>query len=163
MLSDELVESIHEAQRISTVSPSLAAHIEVLLVSSGYHPKLATDKTEGPGTDEPHMGPRVRRDLPQVRTSAGGLLAKAVAAAKPGNAERALQDFRDNVYARSARTTWCKICEAWQQEPVSLTPELIEMVGASFRFGGYPQLRTILFSSPEGTRQVEAGDVHACI
>ncbi|CAE7156089.1 unnamed protein product, partial [Symbiodinium necroappetens] len=105
---------------------------------------LAEARTGTPRGDGQGSGAPARHDLPQIRTSAGGLLSRAIAAAKPANAQHALQDFRDNIYARSARapldarwTTWCKICSAWEQEPIPLTPELIEMVGASFRFGGY--------------------------
>ena len=158
LLSDELIESIHDAaQRIGSVSSNLAAHITVLLEHPGYHPKMAAAqleqasqapegllKTNAPQGRGHGSAPLARHDLPQVRTSAGGLLSRAIAAAKPANAPQALQDFRDNIYARSARapldarwTTWCKICSAWNREPVPLTPELIEMVGASFRFGGY--------------------------
>ena len=60
------------------------------------------------------------------------------------HAEEALRDFRENVYARSARrpndarwTTWCKICEAWKIDPVPLSTYVIEKVGASLRKGGY--------------------------
>ncbi|CAE7617410.1 unnamed protein product [Symbiodinium sp. CCMP2456] len=124
----------HAAQVQPQVSPELASHIETILLYSGY---------KEPQTAQP-ASPQTRRDLPQIRTSAGGLLSRAIAAAKPANAERALQDFRDNIYARSARapldarwTTWAKICASWSRAPTPLTPELIELFGTSFRFGGY--------------------------
>ena len=161
LLSDAMIDSIHDAaQRMDSVAPILAAHIAVLTEHAGYHPKLAAAQLEPDQPRAPHslgeaqttehrgqgqgIASQARHDLPQIRTSAGGLLSRAIAAAKPANATQALQDFRDNIYARSARapldarwTTWCKICSAWGHEPVPLTPELIEMVGASFRFGGY--------------------------
>ncbi|CAE7252603.1 unnamed protein product [Symbiodinium sp. CCMP2456] len=135
MLSDELIENIqhaaYAAQVQPQVSPELASYIETILLYSGY--KEPQTAQQAPA--------QTRRDLPQIRTSAGGLLSRALAAAKPANAERALQDFRDNVSARApldARwATWAKICASWGRAPTPLTPELIELVGTSFRFGGY--------------------------
>ena len=34
-------------------------------------------------------------------------------------------------------TTWCKICEAWKIDPVPLSTDVSEKVGASLRKGGY--------------------------
>ena len=34
-------------------------------------------------------------------------------------------------------TTWCKICEAWKIDPVPLSADVSEKVGASLRKGGY--------------------------
>ena len=133
-------ESIHDAaSRSHTVDASLSAEIEALLATSGY-----TAHSPKPGGASPPRGPVPRFDQPTIRSSAGGLLSRALLAADPLHAEEALWDFRENVYARSARgpndarwTTWCKICEAWKIDPVPLSTYVIEKVGASLRKGGY--------------------------
>ncbi|CAE7533633.1 unnamed protein product [Symbiodinium sp. CCMP2592] len=133
-------ESIHDAAlRAKHVDHRLAGEIEVMLVTSGYK-----DHMEASQGSAPPRGPAPRFDQPAPRTSAGGMLNKALAAADPLNSEEALRDFRDNVYARSARApndarwvTWCKICAAWGISPVPLTADTIEKVGTSFRSGGY--------------------------
>ena len=109
------------------------------MATSGY-----TAHSPKPGGASPPRGPVPRFDQPTIRSSAGGLLSRALLAADPLHAEEALRDFRENVYARSARrpndarwTTWCKICEAWKIDPVPLSTDVIEKVGASLRKGGY--------------------------
>ena len=94
LLSDELIDSIHDAaQRIDSVSPVLAAHITVLTEHSGYRPKMAAAQLEQNSHLTPRSPAEVRReaprsqgqgsatparhDLPQIRTSAGGLLSRS--------------------------------------------------------------------------------------
>ena len=99
----------------------------------GLHDTLAQA-----GRREPAPRPAPRFDQPTTRSSAGGLLSRALLAADPLHAAEALRDFRVFRGANDARwTTWCKICEAWKIDPVPLSTDVIEKVGASLRKGGY--------------------------
>ena len=127
-----------------------------MLVMSGYK-----DHTMASGGVAPPPGPSPRFDQPTIRSSAG-LLSKALFAADPLNAEAAVKDFRDNVYARSARgprdarwTTWCKICEAWKIDPLPLLTDVIEKVGTSMRRGGYRSSAQYFSRAGKNTRRCD--------
>ena len=82
-------ESIHDAaSRSHTVDASLSAEIEALLATSGY-----TAHSPKPGGASPPRGPVPRFDQPTIRSSAGGLLSRALLAADPLHAEEALPDI----------------------------------------------------------------------
>ena len=85
-------------RRSHIADASLAAEIEVLLVLSGYKGQLTAS-----GGASPPPGPTPRFDQPTIRSSAGGLLSRALSAADPLNAEEAL---RTSTLARPGdRTT----------------------------------------------------------
>ena len=82
--------------------------------------------------------------MPQSQISTGGSIERALSAASPNERDASLKAFQADIYARSntgphvsRMRTWNRLAAAWSMQPLPLTVELVQAVGASFKKGGY--------------------------
>ena len=88
--------------------------------------------------------PRQEALLPVRRPAVQGNLLQAIQSASPSARQQTLEEFHNDIYARStigpraARwRTWCRLAAAWGLDPLPINSTVISAVAASLKAGQY--------------------------
>jgi hypothetical protein len=124
----DLLEKAEEISRSSSGAPRQIFQTAIREADTVSTPQTATTRT----------------DFPTVKSTTRGSIAAALEAATTPSRRAALTEFEEAKFANSSKNardalwrTWIKISAAWNLEPLPLTSDLVNKIGASLKRGGY--------------------------